>query len=517
MNNDKTGCIEWRVADRIRYPSWAKKDQRYLRLDMLDRFLEGTFYDHLPHIFWEEVERNQSYIPISDRAPSIRFNIPAMLSEQIARKLFAGRHAPSIVGNDDKTTKAAMALAEEAKLDSLMIQACTWGSVGSAAVTFKIVEGKGDKPTRVIANVWQAKVCRPKFDVYGDLERLRVNYPVEGHFFLEQDVTTDADGQPVKADQEYWYIRDYTTDREITYKPSKVSKKDAWNPLEVKSPKLVVGGEVAHNLGFVPGHWFINLSLGDYPDGACKWQRSMPTMIEMDYRMSQLGMAVGYNSSPQVVIKGELMNMEEQSGGTIVRGPTRYLQIKPDLKDSEGFAQAGNDVKLLEMMGTGVEVALKFVLACKKLVIAELSASQKDPDKVTTAMSGKGMEVLDQEYVDQLQEYRTCYSKNGFLPLLKKMTIAAVKVKHPLVEGVSVEEAAKLTLGFPQAHDIAPGEFMQLVQGLDLAIEGGIISLIQGQDLVRSQVDVPVVSFEQGEGSKPVRTPLAERRTKAAD
>ncbi|MBY0548709.1 MAG: hypothetical protein K2W95_15675 [Candidatus Obscuribacterales bacterium] len=498
---DKPGAVEWRIANRIPYPQWAKADERYRRLDMHDRFLDGSFYDHLPNTFWEEVDHMGRYIPIADRAPSIRFNIPAMLSEQVARKLFAGRHAPSIVHDDSEIVKRVQALAEECQLDQFMMQATTWGSVGSSAITFKVLK-EGEK-TKLVASVWQAKVCRPRFDKFGELSQLRVNYPVEGVFFIENGKKYDVNKELIKEDQQYWFVRDFTTEREVTYVPIKVGGKDPWNPLKVESPKLVEDPDetVSHGLGFVPGHWFINLSLGTYPDGACKWTRALPTMIDMDYRLSQLGMGVGYNSSPQIVIKGKLMNMEDSSGGTIVRGPTRYLQLAPDLKDSDGFGETGNDVKLLEMSGTGIDVGLKYLEACKKVVLAQLSASQKDPNKVTTAMSGKGMELLDEEYIDQVHEFRTSYCSNGLLKVLKKIALTCNAAGHPLAKKIDAGNSDGLTLGYPHMHDIGPSEFAQLIQGLSLAIESQIMDVLQARDLLRAQVDLPVISANR-DGAK---------------
>src|SRR5579883_486632 len=336
-----SGALEWSIAAKIRYAGWAKKYQRFRTLDMYDRFIDGTFYNHLPYTFWDETTGQNEYVPIANRAPSCKFNIPKMLGKQIARKLFAGRHIPSIVHSDNKDIiQRAEALAEECNLDMLMMSAVKKGMVGSAALQFKVV-AYGDNKARMIAQIWESKFCRPKFDEIGELEVLRVNYPVIGAYFLEEGTKRDSSGDEIAPASNYWFVRDFTKQTEITYLPVKESK---WNPLNWTDPLLKPDESKIiepHNFDFVPAHWFV-LNDGDKYDGECVFASAMSNLIEMDYRLSQIGMGVGYNSAPQVVVKGNLVSGvgdgDEDASGSVTRSVSKYIQIEADRKDSEGFS-----------------------------------------------------------------------------------------------------------------------------------------------------------------------------------
>ena len=55
------------ITAKIDYPSWV--NERYKCLDMLDRVLDGTLYDHLQNDFYQEETFSGDYIPIQERRP----------------------------------------------------------------------------------------------------------------------------------------------------------------------------------------------------------------------------------------------------------------------------------------------------------------------------------------------------------------------------------------------------------------------------------------------------------------
>lgn len=441
-----------KIQANIRYPEWVKLDPRYKKLDIFDRLLDGTFYDDLPYAFYDEKEVGGKPIPLTDRRPSAQYRLPRMVARWCARKLFAGRHAPRIWHKDVKTRKRVAKIAHQARLNEKMLEAVMLGSVGSVALTFRVSDDDGKKS--IAMSLWRAKYCYPSFNSEGDLETLRICYVTHGGNLMAMENAPAY----LKASESYWFIRDYTTQAEITYQPV---QKDEWNPIEgfAKQGQTLTpweGEQYDHALGFVPGHWFVNLAGGCIPDGACTWEDAIPNSIEIDYTLSQTGRGVRYNCAPQLVIKGEVLNADEQ----ITRGPTFYIHLSPDKKDEDGNMLGGADAKLLEMTGAGTKVSLELVHHLRNMALEQISASRKDPEKIKGQLSGRAMEFMDEESDDMALELRSQYGDHGMLPLLRKIVKA-------IDAGI---DADNLALQWPRLKQPTPDEIAVLIPALVQAV-----------------------------------------------
>lgn len=459
-----------KIADGIQYPEWAKRWTRYRRLDLYDRLLDGTFYDHLKYAFYDEMEgsgEGRSLIPIAERRPSAQFRLPRMVSRWSARKLFAGRHRPKIrlpKGTDGKQTKNSKPLANlngmlrRARFWQTMAEAVLRGSVGSVGVTFR-VEDTGAK-ARLVLTVWKAKYCQPSFDEFRQLAQLRIAYHTSGAGLMAGGTTKDHNGAAIAATSTYWFIRDYTKESEVTYAPP---LKDEWNPCDGfvgdASKNLIPGPDktVEHKLGFVPGHWFINLAGGEGEDGDCTWSDAIPNSIEMDYTLSQLGRGTRYNAAPQLVVIGNLLN------GEITRGPMSALQVGAGYKEEDGQTIGAGDAKLLEMTGTGIKAGLELIDKLRNFALEQIAAARKDPDKMKAPLSGRAMEYLDEESNDLVMDLRSQYGEDGALVLIRKIALAAVLMND--------KEAGTLKLQWPRLFQPTPDELFALVQALQLAVD----------------------------------------------
>lgn len=474
-----------KISDRIQYPEWAKRWTRYKRLDVLDRLLDGTFYDHLPNAFYDEQE-GEKPIPIADRRPSAQFKLPRMVARWSARKLFAGRHRPKLRFPKPKeaapkpaapgaTPKPAKKPAKPQTpqslkdLNRLLRRSCFWqkmgeavfrGSVGSVAITFR-VEVEAD--ARLALYLWPAKYCQPSFDDYGALAQLRVAYTTRGSGLVAAGFDTDNNGKPIDPNADYWFIRDYEPDQELTYIPV---PKDEWNPADgftgmgMSTKKLNPFEEktVKHGLGFVPGHWFINMAGGTAPDGDSTWADAIPNSIDLDYTLSQLGRGTRYNAAPQLVIKGELLN-----DGDITRGPMTALQVRAGYKEEDGMTIGEGGAELLEMTGEGIKAGLEFIDKLRNFALEQIAASRKDPDKMAAPMSGRAMEYLDEDSDDLVMDLRSQYGEDGALPLVRKIAIAA--------EVMSEDEAGQLLLQWPRLFQPTPDEVLALMQAFQIAVD----------------------------------------------
>jgi hypothetical protein len=443
-----------KIAQAIRYPDWASEDSRYRCLDLRDRLLDGTFYNHLNYAFYDEVKPGtQELIPLTERRPSAQYRLPRMVARWCTRKLFTGRHAPKVRHKDKAKIASMAALLRKGKFFERMAEAVLLGSVGAVAVTFR-VETTGGKNPKVALQCWRAKYCQPSFDDMGELAQLRVAYTTSG-------AALEAMGAPgVEKGQEYWYIRDWLPTGEVTYQPV---KKVEWNPVHgfvgegAANKKLEpwAGEEYKHDLGFVCAHWFVNLGGGLAPDGCCTFEDAIPNSVELDYTLSQIGRGTRYNSAPQLVTIGKVMN------GAVTRGPMTHLEMEAGYKDEDGSMVGVGDAKLLEMSGTGTEAALKLIDHLRNMALEQIAASRKDPDKMKAPLSGRAMEYLDQDSDDMVGDLRSQYGEHGALPLIKKIAIASKIDK----------DAGGFTLQWPRMFQPTPDEVFSLAQAFQIMLD----------------------------------------------
>ena len=447
-----------KIAATIVRPGW-QKGTRYECLDLRDRILDGTFYDCLPHGFYDEQEGNGAgakSIPLIKRRPSAQYRLARMVARWSARKLFAGRHVPK-VHHDDKGAKAKVeALIAKGHFFKKMMEITMRGSVGSVGATFR-VDRTDVKDPKVAIEIWPAKFCKPVFDSMGGLEALSVRYTVRGYEWLAMGYVPAAD-EDFDANEMYWFVRDYGAAQEITYAP--VLSTD-WNPVEGFTGKNVSNftpwSVVEHELGFCPAHWFTNLSGGSAMDGACTFEDAIPTSIELDYLLSQASRGTRYNCAPQLTIVGDMMGGEEEG---VTRDVASYIHLQAAKKDEDGNSIGGGEARLLEMSGAGVETALKLIDTLHKYALEQISAMRKDPEKMKGTLSGRAMEYLDEDSHDLVMELRSNYGEYGFLPFLRKIVAAAL-------EDV---DASQLSLQWPRLYTPTPDDVFTLINAMVLAV-----------------------------------------------
>ena len=448
------------IASGIQFPQWVENCPRYKRLDLFDRLLDGTFYDHIPNAFYDETDQSGRMIEIKRRRPSVQYRFCGQVASYAARKLFAGNHAPRIMHKDEASRKSILRTLRKARWLPTLLKAAKLGSVGSVAVTFRVQRLPG-VPIQIGMNVWRSKYCEPTFDSMGELTGLRLQYVVSGSSLIALDAPEPREGEKIDPAGKYWFVRDYGMMNEVTFKPVLDTH---WDPvggfLGDHTRTLQEWENVEHGLGFVPAHWFRNLVGGTDPDGDCTFEPGIPNSIELDFTMSQIGRGVRYNAAPQLVVKG--MMMDEGSDGAVIRGASDYIHLAPDVRDQEGgTVQSGSDAKLLEMAGTGTEASLRFVDKLHDMALEAVAANRKDPERMKGPMSGRAMEFIDQEFYDLVMELRTQYGEYGALPLIRKM-IQAVDPKIDL---------SSLTLIWPRLFQPTPTDLAQVIPALCMAID----------------------------------------------
>jgi len=430
------------LSNSIQFPHWVEPDSRWRQLELYDLLLDGKFYDKLPHHFYEEEDRQGRAIPLMTRRPSVQYRLPRYVARWAARKLFAGRHAPKIRAKDDAAALTARSIASAANLWSKMFDAAYRGSVGSVAVTFRI---DGDKCG---LKVWRSVLCSPAFDDFGELVNLRVHYVTSGAVLVAAGIPVDD------PNQEYWFIRDYGQEQEITYAPP---RKVDWNPLKGVDG-LAPALETKHGLGFVPGIWIANPGASAGPDGPALWEDAIPNTIEIDYLLSQAARGARYNCAPQLVTTGQILNLGEN---TLVRGPQTYLAFDAARKDQQGNVLGEGGAKLLEMDGGGMKAALEAADRLKHLALEQIGAIQKEPSELPAPLSGRAMEFLDEDAHDVVMQWRTTYGDGGALQLLRKILTAMDAKIDP----------KSIWLQWPRIYQPTPDDMVKIVTALGMAIK----------------------------------------------
>lgn len=451
-----------KIAATITYPVWVNQEsddpafRRYKNLDLRDRLLDGSFYDHLQHAFYDETDHTGQVVKLVDRRPSAQYRLPRMVARWCSRKLFAGRHVPKLRHDDKAKAKELNTLLVRSKFFAAMKDAVLNGSVGSVAMTFRIDEADD----RVAFSVWRAKYCKPSFDDMGELSQLRVQYTTTGAAFIALGYPeSESDCKPTGV---YWFIRDFLPTGEITYKPV---KREDWDPINGFSATLKAARRelepwpqmtFGHDLKFVCGHWFRNMPGGKGEDGSCTFEDAIPCSIELDYTFSQVGRGVRYNCAPTPVIIGDMIN--DYTAGTL-----SHIQLRAGYKEADnGQTVNAGDAKLLEMSGDGVKASLDMIDKLRNYALEQISASRKDPDKMKAPMSGRAMEYLDEDSEDLVHDLRSAYGDHGALPLLRKIAVAA---------GIMDAEVGTLRLQWPRAFLPTPDEVLSLVQALQIALD----------------------------------------------
>jgi hypothetical protein len=456
------------IVSQMTHPEWA--DSRYKCLDVYDRILDGCFYDHIQHPFFQETEGAGRYIEMHKRRPCAAVNVMQFVVKKVARKLFGGRQKPKIVHDNEELVEAADVVLREGLWDQKVLNVVVQGSIGSTCVVFSILPDGNQKP-RVIFDIYRSKYCDPVFDRLGELSQLRVRYIRSGGDFIANGITRDSLGHELEHGARYWYVCDYTLDEVITYLPMTEDLFKPCDPETFKELKPDPDRSNKHNLGMVPAQWFSVKTGCDGPDGSCFWASAINMMITLDYTVSQEARGVWYGLAPQVVSQGPLANWSESEGGQrIVRGPSVVLEYKSGYKDGSGTTIDGGDAHMLETNGAGFREGREFIDQIRKLILEQIAGSRKDPDKLAgTPPSGQAMTVLEDDFIDLVQDLRIAFGEYGMLPLLKKVLRACIKTGHDAAEGLNEKEIDELALQWPRPYPPNPQELLQIMQAMDLA------------------------------------------------
>ena len=241
-------------------------------LDTLSRVLNGQMYDVLPYHFHDERGAGGEYIPLRKRRPSVKYPLCRIVVEDAVSLLFSEGHFPTIDCQDRITQNALARIMRDCRMNLVMTDAATRGSIGSVAILMKVLAG------RIFLQVIESTYLTPMWSPSepDTLEKVTERYKVTG-----AQLTANGYHIPLQG-EEYWFQRTWDRESEIWYVPS----------LVIEGPPVTTdtARTIRHGLGFVPMVWIRNLpgnsSTGDPNDGACTFRPAIDTQIDATKRLT---------------------------------------------------------------------------------------------------------------------------------------------------------------------------------------------------------------------------------------
>lgn len=393
---------------------------RTFDLQMFRRVLDGTLYDCLPYAFsqnsfmytGEGGTQEEMPISISQRRPSVRCSLAKIVVDDAVSLLFGEENFPEILTDSQDTNNIIQSILSSTNLVKQMISSARDGSVGSACLFMKIINGK-----LYFENVLTEYLI--PFYNYSDISQLvkiKQKYKVMGYElpFMGYDEKT------IKVSQIYWIVREWTTTQEIVYKPFLTTGKQ----------ELIVDEErtITHNLGFVPAVWMKNLgdSNNGTIDGRCTFKDAIDTIITLDYIMSQGGRGLNYSLEPLLVIKDQAFSQN----GEIVMGGGNILRLS-----EKGGAEHA------EISGDATKAVIDYCDSLRKIILENIHGNRADPDKVSFAQSGKAMEILHLPLIWLASQMRISYGEDGLKKIIN-MVIDANKMYELIVDDEAIPAGA---------------------------------------------------------------------------
>jgi hypothetical protein len=437
---------------------------RTFRLQTLQRVLCGTLYDELKRSFQEEKTDAEEYIPLRERRPSVRSNLCRTVVDDSVSLLFSEAHFPTVDIKAEEQKKALQKLIKESRLNEVMIDAGTKGSVGSIAILFKVLS------KRVFFDVMETSYLTPKWNPKEPDTLLSVTelYKVSG-------ANLKASGYTIPVDDlgsMFWFQRVWDATNETWFLPWKVSE---------EKPKIVAdtARTVKHDLGFVPVVWIKNLPGGDAIDGLPTFpNEAIETQIEIDYQLSQAGRGLKYTSDPTLLIK------EPASGehGPTVKGAANALVVSED-----------GDAKLLEINGTGAEAVLNYVKHLREIALETMHGNQTSPEKMASAQSGRAMEIMQGALINLADRLRISYGEGALLELICMIAKASQAFSLTFKDGEKVgkiDPKAGISLRWPEWFPPTMSDMQMEANTLKTLCDSGLLSRETAIKILAAKYDI---------------------------
>ncbi|MDE1139964.1 MAG: phage portal protein [Paraburkholderia tropica] len=445
--------------------------ERTFRLQVLQRVLSGTLYDELPHAFHEEKTDADEYIPLRERRPCVRSNLCRTVVDDSVSLLFSEGHFPTVELDNEEQKKAIAKLIKEIRLNEVMIDAATRGSVGSVAIIFKVLE------KRVFLEVASTEYLTPKWNPKAPDTLLAVTekYKAKGSDLADQGYTISKDDLGAT----FWFQREWNDGAETWYTPWKVADKD-------QTPNIDAEKTVQHDLGFVPVVWIRNLPGGDSVDGLPTFPgEAIETQIEIDYQLSQAGRGLKYTSDPTLLIKEPAFGED----GPTVKGAANAIKVA-----------AEGDAKLLEINGTGAAAVLDYVKHLREIALEVMHGNQTSPEKMMSVQSGRAMEIAMRALVNLADRLRISYGECAIREIVCMIVKASQKIALQFKNGAKIgkfDASADIALRWPDWFEPTLNDMQARASTLKTLCDSGLLSRETAIKILASEYDIEDAKAEK--------------------
>jgi hypothetical protein len=335
------------------------------------------------------IDKGGQLIPVKFRRPSAPYHMTKVIVNRFTGLLFSDRRHPQLnVQGDEETEAFVRALAEQGALWSEMAAARGYGgSTGTCCIGFKFIDGK------IQFDAFDIRWCNPEFKNRDTFEmkwlEIRYQFPKE-----RRDETGTWRIEP------WWYRRIITETRDTLYKECPVG--------DGEEPKWAIETEVEHDLGFCPVVWIQNEKLKGTIDGIPDCHGTFDMQFAIDALLSQGVKGILATEDPTAVVSTDATMAEVNLGSNNV------LKLP---KDGNG--------KFLEISGVGFEVAMKWILQLRDMVLEQAQCVLEDTDKqAKTATEVSARKSAMYERADKMREQ---YGK-GIASLMEMAVKAAKKI-----------------------------------------------------------------------------------------
>lgn len=439
---------------------------RAFELSALARVRDGIQYDHLTQPFSEERTGAGEYVPMSQRRPSCKSNLCAVVVSNSASLLFSEHHFPKFFAADDTTLDMLEALVKYTRLPEVMIEAAIRGSIGSVAIHLRVLRN------RPYFQVLETIYLTPTFDPEAPDTLLKVTerYKVDAAELIERGYDIDP-----KAGQ-HWFQRVWDANTETWYVPKPVGEP---GPMRIDQ-----GRSTVHNLGFCPILWVKNLPNGPSEfDGQATFLSGIDTVIELDYLMSQNGRGLKYSSDPTLVITGADVGGKREGGSATAL-------ILPEV----------GDAKLLEISGQAAGAVLEQCKYLREQALEAMGGVRTAPERIVGAQSGKALEMLCTPAIWLADRLRVAYGEGALVSLAHLVCRASKQVAG----GIVINDKPYVDLNpdgiglrWAEWFEPTPNDELQSAQALQFLIASGVLSAETGTKIVAPRYDIEDADAER--------------------
>jgi hypothetical protein len=339
------------------------------------------------------------YVSLSQRRPSTPYHIARLIVNSFTSLLFGYGHFPQFEDGDPVTQDFADALAQETKLESIMIRGRNiGGSVGTAGFSWQFIDGK----PRILTHNGKHLFVHE----WADRDDIIPAHVSEIYQF-PRDIF-DPDKKKVIR-KLFWFRRDWTLIADVVFKEVEVKKEE---------PEWEIDEEASfiHNDGFCHFVWTQNLPEDDATsmDGSVDYAELYECCDSIDTLNS-------------VTVRGGINNLD----------PTLKLKMDPQVvnrfgirKGSENAITVGlaGDASYMELSGNSIDAGVKLFANQRAAILEIAQCIVPDPNTITAAgTSSAALKIVFGPMLAKCAVLRTQYG-TAIERILSQMILSAQKI-----------------------------------------------------------------------------------------